>query len=181
MRILRPCFTGFLQSLIYKKQDRAQVLMLHEYIFPLLKFLCSLRTVLHFFQPHQHSITTTPRAQSSSVGCSVGWNHVPGKQAMHREIKWLHSLLLFPSPLAAMAIPHLLLAGLQFLLSSWKRKVAASCPPAAIDIQRAALLPAQDKQKKEMASVSAPLNQRDTGMSALSRTRALDRQALSVE
>lgn len=59
--------------------------------------------------------------------------------------------------------------------------MAASYPPAAIDIQRAAILPAQDKQKKETASVSAPLNQQDTGMSALSRTRALDGQVLSVE
>jgi len=98
---------------------------------------------------------------------------------MQREIKRLHSPLPFPAPLAAMAIPHLLLAMLQSPLSSWKRKVAASCPPAALDIRRAEILPAQDKQKNETASMSAPLNQRDTGMSALSRRRALDRQVLS--
>lgn len=57
--------------------------------------------------------------------------------------------------------------------------MATSCPPAALDIQRAAILPAQDKQKNEAASVSAPLNQQDTGMSALPRRRASDRQVLS--
>lgn len=36
MRILCPCFTGFLQSLIYKKQDRAPVPRLHKCIFLLL-------------------------------------------------------------------------------------------------------------------------------------------------
>lgn len=57
--------------------------------------------------------------------------------------------------------------------------MATSCPPAALHIHRVAILPARDKRKNEMASMAAPLNQQDMGMSALSRRRAFDRRVLS--
>lgn len=175
--MLFPCFTGILQSLIYKKQERAQVLGSHKYS---LKFICSFENSPSLFPPAPgNSNHSHPKAWHSSVGCGIGWNYVPGKQAKQWEIKQPHSLLLFSTPFAALVIPHLLLATLQFLLSSWKRKVVTSCPPAALDIQRAVILPAQDKQENETASAPAPLPHWDTGMLALSCRSTLDRQVLS--
>lgn len=89
-------------------------------------------------------------APGPALGCSSGVQLCPCRAGHAQRIQTARSLLLFPTPLQP-EHPSFVAGWAAIPAFQLEKEVATSCPPAARDAQRAAMLPARDEHSTETA------------------------------